>query len=235
MRTVKYVIVAIVIVGVSCRGSAADSDRPTTHPDTTAWQPLFADDLSNATYPAGIWTYRDGILTASEDRVIWTRRSYDDFILDLEFKNAPGANSGVIVYSSSLEDWIPNSLEIQIADDYAEQWAKAPPTWHCGAVFGHLAPNKRTVKVAGQWNRCTITCKGKMVYVVLNGELITEMDMSRWTSAEKNPDGSKIPPWLSKPVATLPTKGHIGLQGKHAGASVYFRNVRIKTIDDGSN
>ena len=63
----------------------------------------------------------------------------------------------------------------------------------------------------------TITCKGKMIYVMLNGEPVTEMDMSKWTSAKKNPDGSDIPPWLSKPMAELPTKGHIGLQGKHAG------------------
>gem|GEM_PF-5186200 len=36
-----------------------------------------------------------------------------------------------------------------------------------------------------------------------------------------------IPPWLSKPVATLPAKGRIGLQGKHGDATVWFRNVRL--------
>ena len=51
--------------------------------------------------------------------------------------------------------------------------------------------------------------------VVLNGKHVTSMDMSKWTSAKKNPDGSNIPGWLNKPKAELTTKGKIGLQGKH--------------------
>ena len=45
-----------------------------------------------------------------------------------------------------------------------------------------------------------------------------------------NPDGSPIPGWLSIPVAKLPTKGHIGFQGKHAGAPIAFRNLKIKEL-----
>ena len=52
----------------------------------------------------------------------------------------------------------------------------------------------------------------------------------KWTSAKTNPDGSEIPAWLSTPLAELATRGHIGLQGKHAGAPIYFRNLRIKPI-----
>jgi len=152
-------------------------------------------------------------------------------VVDLEFKTADGTNSGEIVYCSDKKNWIPNSVEIQIADDYAEKWAKSPGTWQCGAVFGHLAPAKRAVKKAGEWNRMTITCQGPMIYVLLNGEAVTTMDMTKWTSATTNPDGSSIPKWLSKPFATLPTKGHIGLQGKHAGAPIYFRNLKIKSLD----
>ena len=43
-------------------------------------------------------------------------------------------------------------------------------------------------------------------------------------------DGSEIPSWLSKPLADLPTQGHIGFQGKHAGAPIYFRNIKIKEL-----
>ena len=86
------------------------------------------------------------------------------------------------------------------------------------------------VKKPGNWNRMTITCKDHMIYVLLNGEQVTTMDMRKWTSAKKNPDGSAIPPWLSKPKADLPTRGKIGLQGKHAGAPIWFRNLKIKEI-----
>jgi hypothetical protein len=200
------------------------------HPDVTGWPALFQADLSDAEFPAGIWAFENGILTASEDQAIWTRKDYENFILDLEFKTAPGTNSGVIVYCTDVQDWVPNSVEIQIADDFAEQWAKAPQTSHCGAIFGHLAPARSAVRKPGEWNRCTITCQGKKIVVLLNGERITEMDMDLWTSAKTNPDGSEIPSWLSKPLAGLATRGRIGLQGKHAGAPIYFRNLKIKEL-----
>ncbi|MCJ7579080.1 MAG: DUF1080 domain-containing protein, partial [Candidatus Aminicenantes bacterium] len=73
---------------------------PASHPDVGSWQDLFNADLSNAIYPEGIWTFNDGILTASEDQAIWSQKSYDNFIIDLEFKTASGTNSGVIVYVS---------------------------------------------------------------------------------------------------------------------------------------
>lgn len=204
---------------------------PAAHPNTTGWQDLFAPDLANAVAPQGVWSFREGVLTATEDKCLWTQKVYENFVLDLEFKTAPGTNSGVIVYCSDPDEWIPNSVEVQIADQYAAQWANAEPTWHCGAIFGHLAPKKQTVKRPGQWNRMTITCKGPKIDVVLNGELVTQMDMKQWTSAVKNPDGSAIPAWLSKPLAQLPTKGRIGLQGKHAGAPIFFRNLKIKPLD----
>jgi hypothetical protein len=198
------------------------------HPDTQGWPALFEPDLSDAEFPAGVWTVADGVLTASEDQAIWTKRDYEKFILDLEFKTAPGTNSGVIVYCTDVVEWIPNSVEIQIADDFAEEWAKSPATWHCGAIFGHLAPTRSLVNRPGEWNHYTITCQDRKIYVMLNGEQVTAMDMSLWTSAQYNPDGSEIPPWLSKPLAGLATKGRIGLQGKHAGAPIYFRNIKIK-------
>ena len=71
-----------------------------------------------------------------------------------------------------------------------------------------------------------------MISVMLNGEVVTEMDMSLWKSAKTNPDGSEIPSWLSTPFAQLSTHGHIGLQGKHAGAPIYFRNMKIKVLSN---
>ena len=201
-----------------------------SHPDVTKWDNLFDKELSNAIHPEGVWTFRDGILTATKDEAIWSDKSYDNFIVDLEFKTADGTNSGVIVYCSDIKDWIPNSIEIQIADDFADKWADSPASWQCGAFFGHQGATKSMVKKPGEWNRFTITCKDYMIYVMLNGEQVNKMDMRKWTSSKKNPDGSEIPSWLSKPVAELPTHGHIGFQGKHAGAPIFFRNLKIKEL-----
>ena len=226
----RALVLSAVFLAWAAAVPAGDAAKRKAHPDSTAWKDLFAPDLSNAIFPKGVWAFQDGVLTATEDQSLWTKAEYANFVLDLEFKNDEGTNSGVIVYASDMDNWIPNSVEIQIADDYAEKWAKSPRTWQCAAIFGHLAATKSVVKKPGEWNRMTVTCKGPAISVVLNGELVTVMDMRLWTSAKTNPDGSEIPSWLSKPLAGLPTKGRIGLQGKHAGAPIYFRNLTIKEL-----
>ena len=195
------------------------------------WKPLFGKDLSRANYDKNCWKVQDGVLTASEDKVIWAEGDYENFSLDLEFKTAVGTNSGIIVYCTDSGNWIPSSVEIQIADDYCQKWGTASKDWQCGAIFGHLAANEqKVVKKPGEWNRMGVTCKGKIIEVVLNGKKITTMDMGKWTSGKLNPDGSEIPNWLPKPFAELPTRGMIGLQGKHGDATIWFRDVKIKQL-----
>jgi hypothetical protein len=230
MYRYSFSILVWIFIG-STIAYSAETVPPKTHPDSDQWQPLLAEDLSNASYPAGVWAFKNGELTATEDQCVWTKKIYDNFILDLEFKTADGTNSGVIVYCSDPQNWIPNSVEIQIADDFSNKWANSPKTWQCAAIFGRLAATRSIVKKPGQWNRMTITCRGPMIWVLLNGEQVTEMDMRKWTSATTNPDGSEIPAWLSKPLAELATRGQIGLQGKHAGAPIYFRNLKIQPLD----
>ena len=194
------------------------------------WQPIFNDDLSNALDEKGVWSFKDGILTASEDACIFTIVEYENFEIDLEFKNEQGTNSGVIVYCTNRNDWIPNSVEIQIGDDYYFQDKGWVPNYMCGGIFGHLAPTATLVKKAGEWNHMNIRCEGQHILVELNGEVSADMDMALWTSGTVNPDGSEIPAWLPKPFAELPTKGYIGFQGKHGEANIYFRNIKIASL-----
>jgi len=219
----KKLLIAFAIVAISISGFS----QFTVVNSNKSWDDLFETDLSNADFEPGIWTFENGILTADEDQIIFSKIEYDSFVLDLEFMMEPGANSGVVIYCTDKKDWIPNSVEIQIADDSHEKWANSPGTWQCGAIFGHLAPSEKVAKKPGEWNHMTIYCIAQMIYVVLNDKPVTTMDMSLWTSATVNPDGSEIPAWLNKPYSGLSTKGYIGLQGKHAGAKVYFRNVKI--------
>jgi hypothetical protein len=191
---------------------------------------LFGTNLSNAIYNPAIWKDSNGVITAYKDECIWSKVQYDDFILDLDFQTADGTNSGVIVHATEIVEWIPHSVEIQIADDYSKEWSKADPTWQCAAIFGHKAATNKSLKPAGEWNHYTITCKGKMITIVLNGTKVNECNMDDYTSSKTNPDGTNIPSWLSNPMSTLPLHGHVGLQGKHAGAPIYFKNVKIKSL-----
>jgi hypothetical protein len=236
MISLRFTAFAVIIAASTIAISRVSAETPAavakatdaTHPDTSKWESLFKADLSNADFKAGVWTVTDGVMTASEDEAIYSKVDYENFTLDLEFKTADGTNSGVVVYATDTKNWIPNSVEIQIADDFSPKWSKQPRTWQCAAIFGRLAAVESVVKKPGEWNRMTVTCAGKHITVAMNGKLVTDMDMAKWTSAKKNPDGSGIPSWLNRPLAEMATKGRVGLQGKHADALVWFRNVKIK-------
>lgn len=202
-------------------------------PDTSGpgWNALFKPDYSDASKPPGIWSVADGSLTANADQCLWTQTEYANFMLELEFKNAAATNSGVILYATDPKNWVPTAVEIQICDDYADRWSKSPPNWHCGAIFGHVPPSSRLVKPPGEWNRMLIEARGQQITVWLNGSLASEIDMTRWTSAKKNPDGTDIPAWLTTQLAQVKPKGLIGFQGKHGGATIWFRNIRIQSLN----
>lgn len=226
----KSKLLAFILMIAATSGFAQVKLPLSGHPDTKGWADLFKTDLSDADYTPKVWTCDKGVMTADEDQIIFSKVEYENFILDLEFNVEPGANSGVVVYCTNKKDWIPHSVEIQILDDTDQKWANVPGTWQCASIFGHLAPSEKAIKKPGEWSRMTIACKGQMIYVVLNGRPVTTMDMSKWTSAKKNPDGSEIPDWLSTPFSQLATKGYIGLQGKHAGAKTFFRNLKIRSL-----
>ncbi|MBT8045220.1 MAG: DUF1080 domain-containing protein [Verrucomicrobiae bacterium] len=195
------------------------------------FKPLFNADLSNATYPEGIWSRdADGVLTASKDQIIWSKADYQNFILRLEFKNGEGTNSGVFVYASDTDAWVTDSVEIQIADDFADKWANKDRSWQCGSFFGRQGAYARAVKKPGEWNRMTIVCSGPMITVHLNGVRVNTFDLRDFTSAMTNPNGSNVPRWLKKAPATLPRKGKIGFQGKHGGAPIYLRNIEVMPL-----
>ncbi len=175
---------------------------------------------------------QDGVLSATEDQSIWTEAQYEDFVLDLEFRNHEGTNSGVAIYCSDINDWVPNAIEVQIADDYSAPWNTKDPSWQAGAFFGHKRPiQSEVVKPAGQWNQMTITASGPFIAVEMNGELVNSIDLSDFTSGTVAPDGTEIPDWMPKPWSEAATRGHIGLQGKHAEAPIEFRNLSIRPIN----
>lgn len=195
------------------------------------FKPLFNADLSNADYDNNVWSYVDGILTASADEALWTQNQYENFILELEFKNDENTNSGVIIYCPDKKNWVPASIEIQIADDHHEVWQSYPENWRCGSIYGHKGANEQlVVNKPGLWNHMTIKAKGQKIDIELNGKHIVSANLAEWTSGTKNPDGTDIPEWLPKPYSELQTKGYIGFQGKHGESNIWFRNIKIKQI-----
>jgi hypothetical protein len=224
----NLLLVCFTLVCLISNKAISQNNYSTTN--SKGWKNLFGKNLEFAQYDPAIWKDSSGVLTASKDESIWSKDMYDNFILDLDFQTADGTNSGVIVHATETKEWIPHSVEIQIADDYSSTWSKAEASWQCGAIFGHKPATNKDLKKPGEWNHYAITCMDKKIMIELNGTLVNECNMDDFTSSKINPDGTKIPGWLYNPMSTLALHGYIGLQGKHAGAPIYFKNIKIKTL-----
>ena len=202
------------------------------HPRSYAWRNPLSGKLEDAAdFEKGMWKSSRGVITADKDSALWLKGDFKDFVFDFEYRLDPGANSGVVIYASDVNDWIPNSVEVQLLDDHADKWKNDPPRLKNGSLYGHIGPERTSVKPAGKWNRMTIWARGDRVKVMVNGHITVDDDLSRYTSAKTNPDGTPIQPWLSKPLAELPKHGAIGFQGRHGGARPYFRNLRIRALE----
>ena len=194
------------------------------HPDTSSWKDLFATDLSNAVDVSG-WQFDGKELVAKNHDTLWTKDSYGDFVLDLEFKVAKESNSGVFLRSGDIKNVLA-ALEIQVHES-----ADGSKYGMLGAIYDAMPPSKAVGKAVGEWNRYTITCKGPQVTVVLNGETIIDANLDNWPEAGKNPDGT--PNKFKKALKDYARSGPIGLQGLHgkAQAPVWYRNLKIKVLE----
>lgn len=194
------------------------------HPDTKGWKDLFTPDLSNAV-AAGSWSIKDGILVASGHDMLWTKDTYGDFVLDLEFKVDKDANSGVFLRCGDLKN-ILSALEIQV-----HETKDASKYGMVGAIYDACPPSKSVAKPAGEWNHYTITCKGPKITLVFNGETVIDANLDDWKEAKKNPDGT--PNKFAVALKDFARKGNIGLQGMHGkgNANVYYRNLKIKPLE----
>jgi hypothetical protein len=198
--------------------SAAD------HPDTTGWKDLIAPDFSNVT-ETGHWVNENGLLVAKDHETLWTKETYGDFILDLEFKVTAESNSGVFLRVGDMKN-VLSGLEIQVHDS-----TDGTKYGMVGAIYDALPPTKSMAKPIGEWNHFTITCRGSLVSVVFNGEEVIHADLNNWPEARKNPDGT--PNKFPVALKDFARRGPIGFQGLHgkAQAPVWYRNVKIKPLD----
>jgi hypothetical protein len=210
---------------LACAALSPLAAAPKAHPDTTGWAPLFAEDFSNATLAkAGDWIWENGALVAKDRTTLWTKKSYANFVLDLEFKVAKESNSGVFLRSGDIKSVLA-ALEIQVHErqDGAHYGM-------VGAIYNAQPPAKEMAKPVGEWNRFTITCRGPHVALIFNGEEVWSVNLDDWKEPRKNPDGT--PNKFAQALKDFSRSGPIGLQGLHgkAQAPVWYRNLRIKEL-----
>ncbi len=211
-------------LGLFCCAVGAQTVPGNGHPDTTGWKDLFAPDLSNAAMGPGSWVMEQGVLSAKDHGTIWTKQSYGNFVLDLEFKVSKGANSGVFLRAGDTRN-VLSALEIQVHEN-----TDGGRYGMVGAIYDAMPPSKSMAKPVGEWNRFTITCRDSRVSLIFNGEQVIDADLNNWTEARKNPDGT--PNKFAIPLKNFSRVGPIGLQGLHGkeASPVWYRNLKIKEI-----
>jgi len=135
-----------------------------------------------------------------------TKEHYDDFELELEFKQEADGNSGVF-FRSTVSGTVVNGWQVEVA----------PPNLHTGGIYesygrGWLIkpdPEKDQYLKMGSWNRMKIIANGNKVTTYLNGhEMVEILD-------EKIGNG----------------KGGIALQiHSGGGIKVKWRNIKLKEL-----
>jgi len=148
-----------------------------------------------------------------------------DFILKCDFKISAKCNSGIFVRTFPLtplpgKDVGWNGIEVAIDDTTNAGYVDT------GAIYDLSPPTKNAMKAAGEWNQVEITCKGAVITVVLNGEMVNECDLAAFTEPNKRPDGSAHK--FDHAFDTHPRTGYIGLQDH--GGNCWYKNIKLKPL-----
>lgn len=167
---------------------------------------------------------------------LWSKKTYGDFILELDFKisdeplfglekfNGKGrpGNSGIFIRVEDKGNPVQTGIEIQVGPLKPGDEIKRGSV---GGVFDLYAPVVNAYQ-PGKWNHYKITCKGSWITVKLNDKETAKINLNKWTTARMNPDGSKNK--FKRPLKEFAGTGYIGLQDHGTPAS--FKNIRIKEL-----
>jgi 3-keto-disaccharide hydrolase len=187
------------------------------------------DDVRKPAGEGVVWKVVNGVLHGSEPRGTWlmSEKEYGDFVLELEWKLGEQGNSGTALRAPMFGDPAFDGMELQMVDPrYYGGADKVTPAELTGSLYLAVAPRVQVFKPT-EWNKYQITCKGRSVKVMLNGEKILDVNLDEETKHTKRHDGTDAPGLKDRPH-----KGHIGFQElSRGGGHVEIRNVRIKVLN----
>lgn len=171
------------------------------------------------------WAVEDGaIVLRGKGGDIVTKGEWADFEFQVDWKVAPGGNSG-IMWHVSEEFGAPweTGPEMQVLDDARHPDGKSRLT-SAGSCYALYAAPEGAVRPAGEWNTANIRVSGPKVTYTLNGTKTAEFDMSskEWKDRVA---GSKF---ASMKNFGTKASGHIALQDH--GDVVMYRNMKIRPL-----
>jgi hypothetical protein len=166
------------------------------------------------------YVVENGLLVAPRDGGgnLYTAGEYSNFVFRFEFRREDGSNNGVGIRAPLEGDAAYAGMEIQVIDDSAARYKDIKPVQRHGSVYDVFPARTGFLKPVGEWNQEEITADGRRVIVVLNGTVITDVNL----------DDAKDPAVLKKHPGLARAAGHIGFLGHDT--RVEFRNIRVKTL-----
>lgn len=213
MRRLSWIAMCGIMGAVFCGGifGAQIPYTPGPMPDDSGFVSLFnGRDMTGWTMQwPGNWTVERGILTGRQDPAtgsdswLFTEQTWDDFVVQLEFKITKGGNSGVGIRMPKGVEGRPSQhgYEIQINDSDEEF-----PT---GSAFRHVAASPKMHEVE-KWNEMAIY--GVKDHLVVYVNKIKVLDTKLQVSSE----------------GRIGLQVHGGEQYKNQ--VVEFRNIRAKDL-----
>jgi len=189
---------------------------------TDNWRNYRADTIS------GMWQMEDGtlVLTGGGGGDLVSKKEYDNFELELEWKISEGGNSGLffnVVESDTLGAVYHSGPEYQLLDNERHNDAKIRKH-RTGDNYDVQESSKEMAKPAGEWNQTRLVVQGDMVEHYLNGEKIVEYELKSqaWQDSVANSKFANFPAYGKS------DKGYLALQDH--GDKVWFRNIRVKEL-----
>jgi hypothetical protein len=173
----------------------------------------------------GGWQLTEGELSRlGSGGDIVTVDQFEDFEMELEWKVAPGGNSGIFFHVSEDYDYVwETGPEMQVLDNEAHRDGLDPRT-SAGANYALHAPIEDVSNPAGEWNHVRLVVEGPHVQHWLNGVLLLEYDL--WSPDwEARVAASKF---AAMPHYGRARSGHIALQDH--GDDVWYRNISIRPL-----
>ncbi|HSJ15619.1 MAG TPA: DUF1080 domain-containing protein [Longimicrobiales bacterium] len=176
---------------------------------------------------SGGWKVIDGTLTrASEAGDIITEAQFGSFELSLEWRIAPGGNSGIffhVVEDPALQYVWESGPELQILDDAAHRDGLKPET-SSGSNYALHARTEDVAHPVGEWNQARIVVRGDHVEHWLNGVRIVAYELG----SEDWQERVRASKFKDMPRYGAARRGHIALQDH--GDRVSFRNIKVREL-----
>lgn len=197
---------------------AEEANRRLRERGAVGFESLFnRRDFTGWRNPKGYVIEDGAIVCTPEGRTVFTEKQYDDYVLEFEFKLAPGGNNGLAIHYPGRGNAAHDGVELQILDNSAPKYAKLMRWQYHGSAYGIKPARRGFQRPVGAWNHQRVTCRGSRVRVELNGFEILDVDLA----TQKPADGKPHP-------GAKRRSGHIGFFGH--GDRVAFRNIGLRRL-----